>query len=85
MGILICILTFIPNFILQESSAFVIHDQLEEIILTYILSARNSFCGTYPEMMCGLDAGMMTPPAICFVPLYMLFSPFWAFICYASF
>lgn len=81
-GILIVTLGYIPYMVLGKGSVFVTTDQLDDEILTYVLTAKHLFNGqtVYPEIMCGLSHKSMMPPAILFTLAYTVFSPFIAFL-----
>lgn len=81
-GILIVTLGYIPYIVLGKGSVFGITDQLDDEILTYILTAKHLFDGQtiYPEIMSGLNRRSMLPPAMLFTLPYLLFSPFNAFL-----
>lgn len=82
VGIVIISLTFLPYILMGKGSVFDIHDQLDETILSYLLTGRYMFSGVniYPEMMNGISASGMLPSAILFVPLYRIFDIFTAFV-----
>ena len=67
---------------MQEGSVFEIHDQLDESMMNYVLTARNMGLGpdTIEEVLGGINPSGMQPSAILFVPLYYFFSPFHAFV-----
>lgn len=81
-GILIVTLGYIPYIVLGKGSVFDITDQLDDEILTYVLTAKHLFDGQtiYPEIMCGLSYKSMLPPAMLSTLLYVIFSPFYAFL-----
>lgn len=79
LGVIFLMLTFLPIIIMQENCVYSVHDQLDETILDYVLTARHLFSNEYPEMMCGINASGLMPPAVIFLPLYMIFPLFWAF------
>ncbi|MCM1541495.1 MAG: DUF6044 family protein [Blautia sp.] len=83
VGILLLAVTFVPYLILGEGSVFVIHDQLDETIMSYVLNARHLFEGgdaIFPEMLGGINASGMQPSAALFIPLYRLLPVFAAFV-----
>lgn len=82
LGILVIMLSFLPYLILGEGSVFPIHDQLDETICSYVLSARHLFdnSNVYPEMMGGISADGMMPSAVLFILLYKIFPFFTAFL-----
>lgn len=74
----------LPCLLLGEGSVFVIHDQLDESLMNYVLTARHLGESTIPEMLGGISASGLTPAAVLFVLLYRLLPAFTAFlICYA--
>lgn len=81
-GGVIFAINFIPYLILKEGSVFEIHDQMDEDILSYVLTARHWGEGlqVLPEMMGGINASGLQPAAILFIPLYRVLPTFWAFI-----
>lgn len=82
LGIPFLILLFVPYMILGTGSVFEIHDQLDETLFTYILSARYLGSGikVYPELLNGVNAGGMLPAAPAFVLLYVWLPRFTAFV-----
>lgn len=80
-GFVILGVALIPNFRLGEGSVFAIHDQLDESMMNYVLTARHLGENSIPEMMGGINASGLQPAAVLFVPLYRIFSPFLAFMC----
>lgn len=82
LGGLVIAINFLPYFILKEGSVFVIHDQLDEEILSYVLTARHWGEGlqVLPEMLGGINASGLQPAAVLFIPLYRIFPTFWAFV-----
>lgn len=82
LGIVIVSLTFVPYILMGKGSVFETHDQLDETILSYLLTAKYMFSGidVYPEMMNGVNASGMLPSAVLFVPLYRIFDLFVAFV-----
>ncbi|MCM1100303.1 MAG: DUF6044 family protein [Clostridium sp.] len=81
IGILELVILLLPNLSLGEGSVFVIHDQWDESMMNYVLTARHPMEGLIPEMLGGISAGGLAPAAVFFVPLYQLLPPFWAFLC----
>lgn len=82
VGIAFLLLLFVPYILLGEGSVFTVHDQLDETLFTYVLTAKHLFTGTeiYPEMMSGMNASGMMPSALLFVMLYKIFPLFPAFV-----
>ena len=81
-GLIVLAVLFFPYVILGEGSIFEIHDQLDETLLTYVLSARYLGTGTriFPEMLGGVNASGMQPSAVLFLPLYRFLPTFAAFM-----
>jgi len=79
LGLLISFLIFLFYGILGEATAFPVHDQLDETILSYLLNARH-IDGNLPEMMNGLTYANLQPSAILFIPLYAVIPFFGAFL-----
>ncbi len=82
IGILLSAVAFFPFFVLGEGSVFEIHDQLDESMMNYVLTAKHLGEGAsiFPEMLGGVNASGMLPAAVLFVPLYRLLPVFAAFI-----
>lgn len=82
VGLLMVGIVFIPLMIWGENCVFPIHDQLDETIMSYVLSAKYLGTGaeTFPELLGGINASGMQPAAVLFIPLYKVFSPFTAFV-----
>lgn len=81
-GILLVTLGYIPYVILGKGCVIGITDQLDDEIINYVLAAKHFFDGQtiYPEMMCGLRQESMIPVSRISVLLYLVFSPFHAFL-----
>ena len=73
---------FAPFLVLGEGSVFDYHDQLDEVMMNTVLTARHLGEGVQvlPEMMGGIDASGLQPAALLFVPLFRILPEFWAFI-----
>ncbi len=82
VGIALLAITFLPFLILQEGSVFEIHDQLDESMMNYVLTARylGQNVDSIPELLGGINESGMQPSGILFLPLYCVFSPFYAFL-----
>ena len=82
IGLIVLAVLFFPYIILGEGSVFEIHDQLDETLLTYVLSAKYTGTGirVFPEMLGGVNASGMQPSAVLFLPLYRWFPVFTAFM-----
>lgn len=80
VGILLFCVIITPNLLLGEGSVFTIHDQLDESMMNYVLTAGHPGERVIPEMLGGVNAGGLTPSAVLFVPLYRLLPPFYAFL-----
>lgn len=81
-GIIICLLTLIPFFVMGDKSIITYNDQLDGELITYILNAKHLFehLDAYPELMNGIPAAGMMSPAPAFVLLFKIFTPFTAFM-----
>ncbi len=82
LGFILEIIVFIPYDIMGKASVFTWHDQMDETILHYTLTAKHLGEGLsiFPEMMGGLPASAFQPNAYLFVPLFKAFDPFVAFL-----
>ncbi len=82
MGFLLAIFNFIPFFRLGQGCVFPYHDQLDETLLTYVLSGRHFLTGAekFPEILGGINPSGMQPAAALFVPLYRYLDPLVAFL-----
>lgn len=81
VGFVLLIVAFLPNVRLGEGSVFTVHDQLDESLMNYVLTARHWGEDVIPEMLGGVGASGLQPSAVLFVPLYRMLSPFLAFLC----
>lgn len=82
LGFLLMLIAFLPYIFMGEKSVFPWHDQLDEDILNYVLTARHfgENLTIIPEMMSGLNRSALQPYGILFLPLYVIFKPFVAFV-----
>lgn len=82
LGFLVIAINFFPYFILKEGSVFEIHDQMDEYMMNYVLTARHLGEGlqVLPEMMGGINTSGLQPAAVLFVPFYRFLPEFWAFV-----
>lgn len=82
MGFFLFIVVFWPYVRMGTASVFPWHDQLDENILNYVLTARHfgQNLKILPEMMSGINASALQPFAPLFVPLYYFFNSFTAFV-----
>jgi len=62
------------------NAVFPVHDQLDETILSYVFGARFFGQKVYPTMMCGIPAAGLKPSSYLFVPLYLVFNVYAAFL-----
>ena len=85
IGFVLLAVVLIPNLILGEGSVFTVHDQLDESMMNYVLTARHPGEDTIPEMMGGINASGLAPSAVLFLFLYRVMSPFHAFLCIYGF
>lgn len=81
-GCVIILISMIPCLILGENSVIFCNDQLDGEVIGYILHAKYLFTGItqYPEVMNGISANGLFPPAPFMVLLYRFLSPLWAFL-----
>lgn len=81
-GIVLLIVTFIPFFVLGEGSIFEIHDQMDESMMNYVLTARylGTDAGKMEELLGGINPSGMQPSAYLFILLYCVLPAFEAFI-----
>lgn len=81
-GLLMVTLGYIPYLVLGKGCVIGITDQLDDEIINYVIAAKHFLDGqtVYPEMMCGLSRESMIPVSGFSVLLYVMFSPFHAFI-----
>jgi hypothetical protein len=78
----VCVLVTLALYmILGENSVVFANDQLDGEVIGYILHAKYLFSGVtnYPEVMNGISANGLFPPAPLVILLYRVLSPFWAF------
>lgn len=69
-----------PVLYLGKGCVFEVHDQMDETLLSYVLTAQNLFRDTIPQILGGIPAEGLKPSAVLFLPLYLLLSPFDAFV-----
>lgn len=81
VGVPLLVIVMSPHVVLGEGSVFTIHDQLDESMMNYVLTARHPGEGVIPEMMGGVNASGLMPSAVLFVFFYRIMSPFYAFLC----
>lgn len=81
VGFVLLAIVLVPNLILGEGSVFTVHDQLDESMMNYVLTARHPGEGTLPEMLGGINASGLAPSAVLFSLLYRVMTPFHAFLC----
>lgn len=83
IGLLVVLTAMLPYLILGEDMIVFYPDQLDGEVLGYILHAKYLFTGidTYPEMMNGISANGLFPPAPLLVLLYKILRPSVAFVC----
>ncbi len=68
-----------PIFVLGKGCVFDWHDQMDETILAYIFGAKYGG-GMYEPLMNGISSSGLKPSAIIFVPLYMIWDAYTAFV-----
>lgn len=83
IGLAAMLLLIVPYIVLGHGVYIQMTDQLDGEVLNYIYHAKYLFTGdgTIPELMNGVSAAAMTPPAPIGVLFYKLLSPFAAFAC----
>lgn len=81
VGFVLAAIVVLPNLRLGEGSVFTIHDQLDESMMNYVLTARHPGESIIPEMLGGINASGLQPSAVAFVLLYRIMPPFYAFLC----
>lgn len=87
LGLLSVMILIAPYLLLGHGVYIQMTDQLDGEVLNYIYRAKYLFLGDgcIPELMNGVSAAAMTPPALVGVLFYKLFSPFAAFACMHGF
>lgn len=80
LGFIIVTLSLIPAIVLGDKGQVTLHDQLDGEVLGYILNARNFMEPVFLEFMNGMSSTSLTPPSWGTVLLYIIFSPFNAFL-----
>lgn len=81
VGFILLAIAILPNLLLREGSVFTVHDQLDESMMNYVLTARHLGEGTVPEMLGGINASGLQPSAVLFSLLYCVLPAFGAFLC----
>ncbi|MCI9338132.1 MAG: hypothetical protein HFH93_11450 [Lachnospiraceae bacterium] len=74
------VIVMVPHMLLGEGSVFTVHDQLDESMMNYVLTARHPGASVILEMLGGINASGLQPAAVLFVPLYRFLPAFWAFM-----
>ncbi len=87
VGFVAAALFIVPYVVLGHGVYIQMTDQLDGEVLNYIYRAKYLFSGNgvIPELMNGVSAEAMTPPAPVGVLFYRLLSPFKAFACMHAF
>ncbi len=82
IGGIIVMAALLPYLLLGGNMVVPFQDQLDGEVLCYMLHAKYLFTGTtvYPEMMNGISANGLFPPAPLLVLLYKIMSPQAAFV-----
>ena len=80
VGIVLLAAVMVPHVRLGEGSVFVVHDQLDESLMNYVLTARHPGEAVIPEMLGGISASGLQPAAVLFLPLYRFLPAFCAFM-----
>lgn len=81
-GFCLELVVFLPYIIMGKKSVFVWHDQMDENILSYVITARHfgEHLKIFPEMMGGQSASSFQPYSFGLSFLYIFFDPFIAFV-----
>lgn len=69
-----------PILHLGKGAVFPVVDQLDEVILNSVFTAQYWGEDTIDRIMCGIPAAGMKPSSYFFIPLYIFFEPFTAFV-----
>lgn len=80
IGAALLAVVMVPHVRLGEGSVFTVHDQLDESMMNYVLTARHPGEQLIPEMLGGISAGGLQPAAVLFLPLYRFLPAFQAFL-----
>ena len=85
LGIAVILVLLAPVFLLcirdgAGSGIFVVHDQLDETVLSYVFSVRYFGQSVYEQLMCGIDKTGLVMPSPFFMPLYAIFNVYNAFL-----
>lgn len=80
-GLFAAFFSCVAYWVIGTRSYVQIHDQLDGEVLNYIYGAKYLFTNTdvIPELMNGMHASAMTPPAPLGLIFYKMFAPFWAY------
>lgn len=83
IGWIVVAAALLPYLILGENMAVLYQDQLDGEVLGYMLHAKYLFTGIdqYPELMNGIPANGLFPPAPLLILLYKILPPSAAFVC----
>ncbi len=81
VGPVLLAIIILPNLLLGEGSVFTIHDQLDESMMNYVLTARHLGEYSIPEMLSGINASGLQPSAVLFLLLYRMLPAWGAFLC----
>ncbi|MBR1772005.1 MAG: hypothetical protein IJ747_08245 [Lachnospiraceae bacterium] len=80
LGLVLLGVTFRSIARLGAGCVFTVHDQLDESMMNYVLTARHAGEQVIPEMLGGINASGLAPSAVLFVPLFWVLSPLHAFL-----
>ena len=80
VGLICVILLYLPIIILNKDALYIVHDQLDGEVLTYILGAQNLNQNIFPNLFDGALKTALTPASPASLIFYRLFSPVVAFI-----
>lgn len=81
-GIVACLLSCLPYFLLREESIVTYQDRLAGDITRYVDSAKYLLngSGNFIDKLSGMSGADITTPAPAFVLLFMVLDPFWAYV-----
>lgn len=80
VGVALLAIVMVPHIRLGEGSVFTVHDQLDESMMNYVLTARHPGAQVILEMLGGVNASGLQPAAVLFLPLYRFLPAFQAFL-----
>lgn len=80
LGVVLLVVLYLPMLILEDDALFIMHDQLDGEVLTYILSANNWQEDSINVLFDGVSKTALTPASLGSVLFYLIFSPLTAFL-----